>query len=55
MLALKFSQFTVKKATPFLVMALVTLLGALSFGWLAIPITFIAYVVLSLAFKQTEP
>lgn len=55
MLALKFSQFTVKKATPFLVMALVTLLGALSFGWLAIPITFIAYVVLSLAFKQPEP
>lgn len=55
MLALKFSQFSVKKATPFLVMALVTLLGALTFGWLSIPITFIAYVVLSLAFKQTEP
>ncbi len=55
MLALKFSQFTVKKATPFLVLALVTLVGALSFGWLAVPISFIAYVILSLSFKQTAP
>jgi CDP-diacylglycerol---serine O-phosphatidyltransferase len=54
MLALKFSQFTVKKATPFLILALVTLLGALSFGWLAVPITFIAYVILSLSLKQTQ-
>jgi CDP-diacylglycerol--serine O-phosphatidyltransferase len=55
MLALKFSQFTVKKATPFLVLALVCFTAALSFGWLAVPITFIAYVILSLSFKQTEP
>ncbi len=54
MLALKFSQFTVKKATPFLILALVTLLGALSFGWMSVPITFIAYVILSLSLKQTE-
>jgi len=53
MLALKFSQFSVKKATPFLILALVTLLGGLSFGWLAVPISFIAYVVLSLTIKQT--
>lgn len=55
MLALKFSQFTVKKATPFLILALVTLVSALSFGWLAVPIAFIAYVILSLSTKQTEP
>jgi CDP-diacylglycerol--serine O-phosphatidyltransferase len=54
MLALKFSQLTLRKATPFLVLALVTLLGALSFGWLAVSITFIAYVILSLLLKQTE-
>jgi CDP-diacylglycerol--serine O-phosphatidyltransferase len=55
MMALKFSQFSVKKATPFLILALITLLGALSFGWLAVPLAFIAYVILSLLFKQTEP
>jgi CDP-diacylglycerol--serine O-phosphatidyltransferase len=54
MLALKFSQFTVKKATPFLVLLLVAFTAALSFGWLAVPIAFIAYVILSLSFKQTE-
>ncbi|NCI45695.1 CDP-alcohol phosphatidyltransferase family protein [Sediminibacterium soli] len=54
MLALKFSQLTLKKATPFLILALVTLLGALSFGWLAVSISFIAYVILSLSLKQTE-
>jgi CDP-diacylglycerol--serine O-phosphatidyltransferase len=54
MMALKFSQFSVKKATPFLILALVTLLGGLSFGWLAVPISFIAYVVLSLTIKQTS-
>ena len=53
MMALKFTQFTVKKATPFLILALIALTGGLSFGWLAVPITFIAYVILSLSFKQT--
>jgi CDP-diacylglycerol--serine O-phosphatidyltransferase len=55
MMALKFSQFTVKKATPFLILSLVGFTAALSFGWLAVAITFIAYVILSLSFKQTEP
>lgn len=55
MMALKFSQFSVKKATPFLILALVCFTAALSFGWLSVPITFIAYVILSLSFKQTEP
>lgn len=53
MLALKFSQFTVKKATPFLILALVTLVSWLGFGWIAVPVAFIAYVILSLLFKQT--
>jgi CDP-diacylglycerol--serine O-phosphatidyltransferase len=55
MMALKFSQFTVKKATPFLILALVCFTATLSFGWLSVPITFIAYVILSLSLKQTEP
>ncbi|HEY1019771.1 MAG TPA: CDP-alcohol phosphatidyltransferase family protein [Sediminibacterium sp.] len=54
MLALKFSGITTKKLVPFLILALVALASGLSFGWLAVPIAFIAYVILSLAFKQPE-
>ncbi len=53
MMALKFSKFTIKKGIPILILALVGLTAALSFGWLSVPITFIAYVILSLSFKQT--
>jgi len=52
MLALKFKDFSFKKAIPFLLIALVALLGSLFFGWLAVPISFIAYVILSLTIKQ---
>lgn len=54
MLALKFSGITTKKLVPFLILALVALASGLSFGWLGVPIAFIAYVILSLAFKQPE-
>lgn len=54
MIALKFTQFTVKKGIPFLILALIALTAGLSFGWLAVPITFIAYVILSLSIKQQE-
>lgn len=52
MLALKFKDFSFKKAIPFLLIALVALAGGLFFGWLAVPISFIAYVILSLTIKQ---
>ncbi len=54
MLAMKFSGVTIKKMLPFLVLAVVALASGLSFGWLAVPVTFIAYVILSLTFKQQE-
>ena len=54
MLALKFSGFTAKKALPFIILAVITVAAALSFGWLAAPVAFIAYVILSLSFKQPE-
>ncbi len=54
MLALKFNRLTFKKGIPFLILALVSLTGWLAFGWLAVPIAFIAYVILSLCFKQKE-
>lgn len=54
MLALKFNGFSVKKMLPFIIIALIAIAGALSFGWLAVPLTFIAYVILSLLFKKHE-
>lgn len=54
MLAMKFQELTLKKLLPFLALAVVALVSGLSFGWLAVPVTFIAYVILSLAFKQSE-
>ncbi len=55
MMALKFQgTFSMKKILPFLALALVGLSAGLMFHWLAVPITFIAYVILSLTFKQKE-
>lgn len=54
MLALKFSHPGLKKLLPFLLVAAVAIVGGISFGWLAVPLAFIAYVILSLAFKQRE-
>lgn len=54
MMALKFKNISIKKIAPFLAIAAIALVGAVLFGWLAVPLSFIAYVVLSLLFKQTE-
>jgi len=54
MLALKFNGMSFKKLLPFIILALITLAAAISFGWLAVPVAFIAYVILSLSFKQQE-
>jgi CDP-diacylglycerol--serine O-phosphatidyltransferase len=54
MMALKFKNISIKKIAPFLIIAAIAVVGAILFGWLAVPLSFIAYVVLSLLFKQTE-
>ena len=54
MLAIKFKGFTFKKGLPFILIALVAVLSAAVFGWLAVSVGFFAYVILSLAFKQVE-
>ena len=55
MLALKFKGFTIKKGLPFILIAIISIITALLFGWLAVLISFFAYVILSLIFKQVEP
>ena len=52
MMALKFKNVTVKKLMPFIIIAVITAIAAFIFGWLAVPVAFIAYVILSLLFKQ---
>ena len=52
MLALKFKKISIKVLLPFLILALVALSSALISGWFSVPITFIAYVILSLTIKQ---
>ncbi len=54
MLALKFKEFTVKKMLPFIIIAVISTITAIVFGWLAVSVGFFAYVILSLAFKQVE-
>jgi len=54
MLALKFKNFSLKKLWPFMLIAVIAVIGAILLGWLAVPISFIAYVVLSLSLKQQE-
>lgn len=52
MLALKFKGLTLKSAMPFIVIALVGLAAVFLFGWLAVPVIFITYVLVSLLFKN---
>jgi CDP-diacylglycerol--serine O-phosphatidyltransferase len=51
MMALKFKQFSLKALMPFILIAMVALISALLFGWLAVTLSFIAYTILSLFYK----
>ncbi len=51
MMALKFKEFSLKALLPFIIIAVVSLISAILFGWLAVSIGFIAYVILSLLYK----
>lgn len=54
MLALKFSGVTMKKLMPFISVAVIAIITALLYGWIAVPVSFVAYVILSLLTKQKE-
>lgn len=51
MLALKFSGVTLKKMMPFIIIAIVAIISAILLGWLAVPLAFAAYVIISLIYK----
>jgi len=52
MLALKFSGISIKKLSPFIIIAVVAILSAFFIQWLAVPLSFLVYVILSLISKQ---
>ncbi|GGH56441.1 CDP-diacylglycerol--serine O-phosphatidyltransferase [Filimonas zeae] len=54
MMALKFKNVTIKDNWPKLVMLLVAVLAAILFQWLAVPVVFVVYVILSLSLKQEK-
>jgi CDP-diacylglycerol---serine O-phosphatidyltransferase len=52
MMALKFKDYSVKNNIPKLILLAVAVAAAFIFHWLAVPIVFIVYIILSLLFKQ---
>ena len=52
MMALKFKDFSVKNNLPKMILLLIALIAAVFLKWLAVPVVFIAYIILSLAYKN---
>ena len=52
LMALKFKDFTIKNNLPKIILLVIALLTAFLLQWLAVPVVFIAYIILSLLFKQ---
>jgi len=52
MMALKFSNISLKKLIPFIIIILAAIVAALFIQWVAVPVSFIVYVILSLLYKQ---
>ncbi|MEP7256509.1 MAG: CDP-alcohol phosphatidyltransferase family protein [Ferruginibacter sp.] len=51
-MALKFKDYSVKNNIPKIILLGVAIVSAFIFDWLAVPIVFIVYIILSLLFKQ---
>jgi CDP-diacylglycerol---serine O-phosphatidyltransferase len=52
LLALKFKDFSLKGNLPKIILLLAAVLGAVLLKWLAVPVVFILYIIVSLAFKN---
>ncbi len=53
-LSMKFKDYTAKNNMPKIILAALALICAIFLKWLAVPVVFIAYVILSLVFKNKE-
>jgi len=52
LMALKFKDFTLKNNLPKIILLVIALAAAVLLQWLAVPVVFIAYIILSLLYKQ---
>ncbi len=52
MMAMKFKDFSLRNNIPKIILLIVAALSAILFQWLAVPLVFIVYIILSLLFKQ---
>jgi len=52
LMALKFKDFKVKNNRPIILLAAIAIISAIALQWWAVPIIFIAYIILSLALKN---
>jgi CDP-diacylglycerol--serine O-phosphatidyltransferase len=55
MMALKFKGFSVKKDSPKLILVAIAIIAGIFLKWLAVPVVFVVYVVLSLAMPPKQP
>ncbi len=51
MLALKFNSSSIKNNLPAIILIAIGLLAALLLGWMAVPVIFVVYILVSLTFK----
>jgi len=54
MLALKFKDVSLKVFIPFIIIGLFAIISSIFFRWMAVPITFATYTIVSLIFKQNK-
>jgi CDP-diacylglycerol--serine O-phosphatidyltransferase len=54
LMALKFKDFTIKNNLPKIILLVIALVAAILLQWLAVPVVFIAYIILSLLYKQKQ-
>jgi CDP-diacylglycerol--serine O-phosphatidyltransferase len=54
MLALKFKGVTFQKILPFIIVLIASVVTALFLGWVAVPVGFLVYVLVSLVFNKKE-
>ena len=51
-MAMKFKDYSIKNNMPKIILVVITILSAVVLKWLAVPIIFIAYIILSLVLKN---
>jgi CDP-diacylglycerol---serine O-phosphatidyltransferase len=54
LMALKFKDFTIKNNLPKIILLVIAVVAAVLLKWLSVPVVFIAYIILSLLYKQKQ-